>query len=301
MSVENNVNVQNRTNYHQSNVSTETKAQPNVKPNTIDKTPDKDMVQLSGLTTKEKVGIGVTIATGVALATLTILGRNGCLGEWVQKFLGGKSKEIKNAIQETTEHIKAPTTAHTAQGTETIVREVKKAKDIINTIKTEDSVIKKALDYMSDIELVGQSSVPMMIDTLERGYYLEILKNLAKTKNSQELSKALQKLNKKSYNLSVGQLFKEFESKIDFDLLLKQQNEQLSKIGKQINFPEGATPSEKLGILMTAGLEKGRTQAMATIGTSYKKFEEGMVKNEDVSVFYDGIKKNIDKAIEFLI
>ena len=92
MAVENNVNVQSATNQYQSKV--DTKAQNKGNPNAVDKTPEKDTVQLSsGLTTKEKVGIGAAIATGVALITLAVLGRNGHLGEGVQKFLGGKAKK----------------------------------------------------------------------------------------------------------------------------------------------------------------------------------------------------------------
>ena len=104
MAVENNVNVQSSTNQYQSKV--DTKAQNKGNPNAVDKTPEKDTVQLSsGLTTKEKVGIGAAITTGVALITLAVLGRNGHLGDGVQKFLGGKAKK---AAQEMGEHTHAP-------------------------------------------------------------------------------------------------------------------------------------------------------------------------------------------------
>lgn len=300
MAIENNVNVQSVTNQYQTKVNSNVPNKGN--PNAVDKTPDKDTVQLSlGLTTKEKVGIGAAIATSVTLVTLAVLGRKGHLGEGVQKFLGGKSKEIKNAVQETAEHTKAPTgTTQATQGAETVAQEFKKAKDVIKNVKIDDPTIKKALDNASDIEFVGNSSVPIMIETLERGYYLETIKNLAKTETPQELSKAIQELNKKSYNISGVELPKELESKFDYDLLLKHQNEQLSKIGKQIAFPENATPSEKFGILMTAGLEMGRKTAMGTVGTCYKAFEEGLAQNQDVSILYNGIKKNLNKAIEFL-
>lgn len=105
MAVENNVNVQSATNQYQSKV--DTKAQNKGNPNAVDKTPEKDTVQLSsGLTTKEKVGIGAAITTGVALITLAVLGRNGHLGDGVQKFLGGKAKK---AAQEMGEHTHTPT------------------------------------------------------------------------------------------------------------------------------------------------------------------------------------------------
>ena len=105
MAVENNVNVQSSTNQYQSKV--DTKAQNKGNPNAVDKTPEKDTVQLaSGLTTKEKVGIGAAITTGIALITLAVLGRNGHLGEGVQKFLGGKAKK---AAQEMGEHTHTPT------------------------------------------------------------------------------------------------------------------------------------------------------------------------------------------------
>lgn len=299
MAVENNVNIQSLANQYQTKV--DYKVQNKSNPNAVDKTPDKDIVQLSSnkLSNKEKVEIGAVIATCVTLVTLAVLGRKGYLGEGVQKFLGGKSKV--SAVQESAEHTHTSTvTTQVNQGAETVAQEVKKVKDIINNAKIEDPVIKKALDNVSDIELVGNSSIPMMIDAIERGYYLEVLKILAKAENPQELSKAIQKLNKKSYNISGVELPKEFASKVDFDLLLKSQNEQLSKIGKQISFPENATPSEKFEMLMTAGLERGRKQTMRTIGTSYRTFEEGLAQKQDVSVFYDGIKKNINKAIDFL-
>lgn len=299
MAVANNVNIQSLANQYQTKVDYKVQNKSNT--NAVDKTPDKDMVQLSSnkLSNKEKVEIGAAIATCVTLVTLAVLGRKGYLGEGVQKILRGKSK--LNAVQETAEHTHTSTvTTQVNQGAETVAQEVKKVKDIINNAKIEDPVIKKALDNVSDIELVGNSSIPMMIDAIERGYYLEVLKILAKAENPQELSKAIQKLNKKSYNISGVELPKEFASKVDFDLLLKSQNEQLSKIGKQISFPENATPSEKFEMLMTAGLERGRKQTMRTIGTSYRTFEEGLAQKQDVSVFYDGIKKNINKAIDFL-
>lgn len=299
MAVANNVNIQSLANQYQTKVDYKVQNKSNT--NAVDKTPDKDMVQLSSnkLSNKEKVEIGAAIATCVTLVTLAVLGRKGYLGEGVQKILRGKSK--LNAVQETAEHTHTSTvTTQVNQGAETVAQEVKKVKDIINNAKIEDPVIKKALDNVSDIELVGNSSIPMMIDAIERGYYLEVLKILAKAENPQELSKAIQKLNKKSYNISGVELPKEFASKVDFDLLLKSQNEQLSKIGKQISFPANATPSEKFEMLMTAGLERGRKQTMRTVGTSYKTFEEGLAQKQDVSVFYDGIKKNINKAIDFI-
>ena len=178
------------------------------------------------------------------------------------------------------------------------------AKDIIDITKIEDPTIKKALDKVLDVDLIGQASVPIMIDVLDCGYYLETIKNLAKTESPQELSKVIQELNKKLYNnIPVGELPKEFEAraKINFDKILQYQNEELSKIGKQISFPENATSSEKIGILMTAGLEKGRNRAMKTVMPStYNALKEGLAQNQDVSILYDGIKNKLNKAIEFI-
>ena len=102
MAIDNTVNLSQVANQYQKNdILTKTQKY-QVNPNAVDKTPDKDTVQLSsGLTTKEKVGIGAAITTGIALITLAVLGRNGHLGESVQKFLGGKAKK---AAQEMGEH-----------------------------------------------------------------------------------------------------------------------------------------------------------------------------------------------------
>ena len=107
MSINNNVNLSQVANQYQKNDILTKPQKYQVNPNAVDKTPDKDTVQLSsGLTTKEKVGIGAAIATGIALITFAVLGRNGHLGESVQKFLGGKAKK---AAQEMGEHTHTPT------------------------------------------------------------------------------------------------------------------------------------------------------------------------------------------------
>ena len=106
MAIDNAVNLSQVANQYQKNdILTKTQKY-QVNPNAVDKTPDKDTVQLSsGLTTKEKVGIGAAIATGITLITFAVLGRNGHLGEGIQKFLGGKAKK---AAQEMGEHTHTP-------------------------------------------------------------------------------------------------------------------------------------------------------------------------------------------------
>lgn len=112
MAIDNNVNLQQLSNQSQKNDILTKPQKYQVNPNAVDKTPDKDTVQLSShkLSKKEKAGI-VAIATTAVAITLAVLGRNGHLGESIQKFLGGKAKEIKNVAQETTEHTKTPTGA----------------------------------------------------------------------------------------------------------------------------------------------------------------------------------------------
>ena len=102
MAIDNTVNLSQVANQYQKNDILTKPQKYQVNPNAVDKTPDKDTVQLSsGLTTKEKVGIGAAIATGITLITFAVLGRNGHLGKSVQKFLGGKAKK---AAQEMGEH-----------------------------------------------------------------------------------------------------------------------------------------------------------------------------------------------------
>ena len=101
MAIDNTVNLSQVANQYQKNDILTKPQKYQVNPNAVDKTPDKDTVQLSsGLTTKEKVGIAAVATTIVAVA-LAILGRNGHLGKSVQKFLGGKAKK---AAQEMGEH-----------------------------------------------------------------------------------------------------------------------------------------------------------------------------------------------------
>ena len=101
MAIDNTVNLSQVANQYQKNDILTKPQKYQVNPNAVDKTPDKDTVQLSsGLTTKEKVGIAA-VATTIVAGALAILGRNGHLGESVQKFLGGKAKK---AAQEMGEH-----------------------------------------------------------------------------------------------------------------------------------------------------------------------------------------------------
>ena len=101
MAIDNTVNLSQVANQYQKNDILTKPQKYQVNPNAVDKTPDKDTVQLSsGLTTKEKVGIAA-VATTIVAGVLAILGRNGHLGKSVQKFLGGKAKK---AAQEMGEH-----------------------------------------------------------------------------------------------------------------------------------------------------------------------------------------------------
>lgn len=105
MTIDNNVNLSQVANQYQKNDILIKPQKYQVNPNGVDKTPEKDTVQLSsGLTTKEKVGIAA-VATTVVAVTLALLGRNGHLGDGVQKFLGGKAKK---AAQEMGEHTHTP-------------------------------------------------------------------------------------------------------------------------------------------------------------------------------------------------
>ena len=108
MAIDNNVNLSQVANQYQKNDILTKPQKYQVNPNGVDKTPEKDTVQLSsGLTTKEKVGIAA-VATTVVAVTLALLGRNGHLGDGVQKFLGGKAKKAAQEMGEHTHTPKAP-------------------------------------------------------------------------------------------------------------------------------------------------------------------------------------------------
>ena len=110
MSVDNNVNLQYVANqYQKNNISTKSQHHNQGNPNAVDKTPDKDPVQLASNkpSKKGKVGIAAVVTTVVAV-TLAVLGRKGHLGKCIQKFFGGKTKEIENAAKRTVEKAKVP-------------------------------------------------------------------------------------------------------------------------------------------------------------------------------------------------
>ena len=108
MAIDNTVNLSQVANQYQKNDILTKPQKYQVNPNAVDKTPDKDTVQLSsGLTTKEKVGIAA-VATTIVAGALAILGRNGHLGKSVQKFLGGKAKKAAQEMGEHTHTTKPP-------------------------------------------------------------------------------------------------------------------------------------------------------------------------------------------------
>ena len=161
MTIDNAVNLSQVANQYQKNDILTKPQKYQVNPNAVDKTPDKDTVQLSsGLTTKEKVGIGAAIATGIALITFAVLGRNGHLGESVQKFLGGKAKK---AAQEMGEHTHTPNTHVEPKPTvkpepeQTVKPEpessMKAEQEAIKDIETKETEFSEQLQNMSRSEL----------------------------------------------------------------------------------------------------------------------------------------------------
>ena len=159
MAIDNNVNLSQVANQYQKNDILTKPQKYQVNPNGVDKTPEKDTVQLSsGLTTKEKVGIGAAIATGVALITLAVLGRNCHLGEGVQKFLGGKAKK---AAQEMGEH------THTPTGTTQVKQETMVTEQVVKPEPVKMEMTDEAKNVYDNVSSKLNQKTEITADTID--------------------------------------------------------------------------------------------------------------------------------------
>lgn len=217
MTIDNNVNLQQVSNQYQRNdILTEPqKYQGN--PNAVDKTPDKDTVQLSShkLSNKEKAGIVVVATTAVAI-TLAVLGRNGRLGKSVQKFLGGNAKEFKNAVQETVEHTKTPTGATQATKPEPVKMEMtdearKAYDDVASNLNKNSNINSETIDN----NLVPKEKAGAWSKEDRQKYYQKLEKESdAKIKAEQEAkAQAEQKVKAETEREAKAKARKEVELK----------------------------------------------------------------------------------------
>lgn len=159
MAIDNNVNLSQVANQYQKNDILTKPQKYQVNPNGVDKTPEKDTVQLSsGLTTKEKVGIGVAITTGIALIILAVLGRNGHLGEGVQKFLGGKAKK---AAQEMGEH------THTPTGTTQVKQETMVTEQVVKPEPVKMEMTDEAKNVYDNVSSKLNQKTEITADTID--------------------------------------------------------------------------------------------------------------------------------------
>lgn len=217
MAIDNNVNLQQVSNQYQRNdILTEPqKYQGN--PNAVDKTPDKDTVQLSShkLSNKEKAGIVVVATTAVAI-TLAVLGRNGHLGKSVQKFLGGNAKEFKNTVQETVEHTKTPTGATQATKPEPVKMEMtdearKAYDDVASNLNKNSNINSETIDN----NLVPKEKAGAWSKEDRQKYYQKLEKESdAKIKAEQEAkAQAEQKVKAETEREAKAKARKEVEVK----------------------------------------------------------------------------------------
>ncbi len=284
MSINNNVNLSQVANQYQKNdILTKTQKY-QVNPNAVDKTPDKDTVQLSsGLTTKEKVGIGAAIATGIALITFAVLGRNGHLGESVQKFLGGKAKKV---AQEMGEH------THTPTGTTQVKQETNVGNETKQEVKAkveQEAKAKAEQEAKAKTEQEAKAKAEQEAKAKAEQEAKAKAEQEAKAKAEQEAkAKAEQEAKAKAEQEAKAKAEQEAKAKAEQEAKAKAEQEAIKDIEtKETEF------SEQLQNMSRSELAKIRYDLDRYSGDLYqlekKSQKEGLTKLEQVKL--DSLKR----------
>lgn len=143
------------------------------------------------------------------------------------------------------------------------------------------------------VDLVGPSSFSILLETIERVVYK---KTLVQFSTSIHTPKDLVLLieNENTYEERV--LIKQ----TDRSILLSENklNQILTQNG--IDISDTASIEDKVQLIVSFYVLKGLSQFKKTMGTSLEQFLSDFKEQKDVTILFEGIMKNINKALDFL-
>ena len=267
-----------------------------------------------GKSNAAKYMIGATALA--AVIGIGIAGRKGHLGEGVQKLLGG-AKKSSDDIAETGEKkggeivgnisSKANDTPSGVVTNETAAQTVNAIKRKINPELIEDKDLRKVIekldsDTSADFANKDNSTycAYSYIGKLKKNLYITLLERFANYKSPSELSKAIDELSAKKYNISVKAL-ENCADNVDFESILKSLND--NDLRSELVIPKDVEPQEKLRIILNTVAESSKERLMTRIKFHIPKIDSNATqaeKTEMIEKHYTEIVEDLKKTLEFL-
>lgn len=143
------------------------------------------------------------------------------------------------------------------------------------------------------VDLVGTSSFSILLDTIERDVYKKTLIQFSTSIHTPEdLVLLIDNGNTYKESLQIQQSAK--------CILLSEKNinQILERNGIDISAPTSI--EDKVQSIVSFYVLKGLNQFKKTMGTSLEQFLSDFKNQKDVTILFEGIMKNINKALDFL-
>lgn len=265
---------------------------------------DETQKQLEPALDKEKSNAMKYMIGATALAAvigLGIAGRNGHLGEGVQKLLGGAKKSADDIV-ESGEKKGGEILDDVANETATQSKNAIKRK--INPELIEDKELRQViekLDSGSTANFANEQDstfhVMRYIDQMESNLYKTLIERFANYQSPSELSKAVNELSAKKYDIPVKALENSADN-IDFERVLNDLNDPNLMGNRKIKIvlPKDVKPEEKLRIILNTIAESTKERLMAKIEFNLPNRYSNATQDEKTKI----IEKNYTNILEEL-
>lgn len=272
---------------------------------------DETQKQLEPALNKEKSNAAKYMIGATALAAvigLGIAGRNGHLGEGVQKFLGG-AKKSANDIVESGE--KKGGEILDGVINETATQSINAIKRKINPELIEDKELRQVIEKLDSgstanfaNEYNSTAFFIQYIGQMKSKFYTTLIKRFADYQSPSELSKAVNELSAKKYDIPVKAL-ENCADNIDFEHVLNYINNPyiMGNRKSKIVLPKDVTPEEKLRIVLNAVAEQTKERLMSTIEFSLPNRYSNATQDEKTEMIeksYTYILKELKMTRDFL-
>lgn len=144
-----------------------------------------------------------------------------------------------------------------------------------------------------NVDLVSVNSFPILLDSIERATYKITLK---------QFSSAVQTADDLFSLIENGETYHEtaiIEETVNSIML---SEERLNQIFSQngIAVPVEKTIEDRIQFIISFYVSRGLNRFKKTMGPSLEQFLTGYKEHKDVSELFEGIMKNINKALDFL-
>ena len=260
---------------------------------------------------KEKSNAAKYMIGATALAAvigLGIAGRNGHLGEGVQKFLGG-AKKSANDIVESGE--KKGGEILDGVINETATQSINAIKRKINPELIEDKELRQVIEKLDSGSTANFANerdstfhVMRYIDQMESNLYKTLIERFANYQSPSELSKAVNELSAKKYDIPVKAL-ENCADNIDFEHILNDLNDPniMGNRKSKIVLPKDVKPEEKLRIILNTIAESTKERLMAKIEFNLPNRYSNATQDEKTKMIeknYTYILKELKSTLDFL-